>query len=123
MPARTSARTASGKSAAASTLIMSAFASVISRVAAFKAASGLSCAGPYGRSQLTSARVTPRRTALQTISISSIVTWSGSSWPHRLTPTESPTETRSTPALSAIRAIGVSQATTPAIFWPSRFIC
>ena len=47
--------------------------------AAAIAALGLCCTGPYGRSQLTSARAMPRRTALQTISISSIVTCNGSS--------------------------------------------
>ena len=43
-------------------------------------------------SQLTRPRLTPRRTALQHTSISSIVTSSGLACPHRLTPTESPTE-------------------------------
>ena len=80
-PASSSARTAMGKSAAASTLIMSAPPSFIRHWAAAIAALGLCCTGPYGRSQLTNARVVPRRTALQTISISSIVTCSGSSCP------------------------------------------
>src|SRR5262249_33294716 len=74
-----------------------------------------------GRSQERSARFTPRRTALHTTSISSSVI-SPSFSPQRLTPTESPTETRSTPARSAICAIWKSQATTPAILRPSRFI-
>ena len=43
--------------------------------------------GPKGRSQLTSARLTPRRTALHTMSISSSVTSADSAWPQRLTPT------------------------------------
>ena len=65
MPARASARTASGKSAAPSSLIMSAPPSLTRRMAARTALSVPSCSGPNGKSQLTSARVTPRRTALQ----------------------------------------------------------
>ena len=104
-PALTSARTTSGKSAAASTLIMSAPPSFIRRDAAASALSMPCCTGPNGMSQLTSARAVPRRTAWQQISISSSVTSSTSSRPQRLTPTESPTETKSTPARSAMRAI------------------
>src|SRR6185436_2396464 len=57
-----------------------------------------------GRSQERSACFTPRRTALHTTSISSSVI-SPSFSPQRLTPTESPTETSSTPARSTIWAI------------------
>ena len=42
--------------------------------------------------------------------------------PQRFTATESPTETMSAPAASAMRAVGVSHATTPTILRPSRFI-
>ena len=59
--------------------------------AAFTALSVLSCSGPKGKSQLTKARLTPRRTALQTTSISSNVTSNGFARPHKLMPTESPT--------------------------------
>jgi hypothetical protein len=104
MPARSIARTASGKSAAPSSLTMSAPASLTSRTAARTAARRPSCSGPNGKSQLTSARRTPRRTARQTTTISSIVTSSGFSWPQRFTPTVSPTETMSTPARSTMRA-------------------
>ena len=123
MPARAMAATASGKSAAPSSLTMSTPASLTKRMAARKAASGPSCSGPKGKSTLTSARFTPRRTALVTTSISSIVTSSGLVWPHRLMPTVSPTLTMSTPARSTICAICQSHATTPTIFLPSRFIC
>ena len=75
------------------------------RMAARTAASAPSCNGPKGTSQLTSARVTPRRTAWQTSTIWSSVTSSSLLWPHTLTPTESPTETMSTPARSTICAI------------------
>src|SRR3984893_17150063 len=122
MPARTIARTASGKSLAASSFTMSAPPSFTRRMAARTALSVPSCSGPNGKSQLTSARATPRRTALQTTSISSIVTSSGLVCPHKFTPTESPTDTMSTPARSATRAIRYSQATTPTLFFPSRFI-
>src|SRR5580692_10316164 len=54
-PALTSARTTSGKSAAASTLIMSAPPSVIRRDAAASALSIPCCTGPNGMSQLTGA--------------------------------------------------------------------
>src|SRR6266568_9571196 len=121
MPACTPARTASGKSAAPSSLTRSAPPSLTSLIAALTALAAPSCSGPKGKSQLTKARSTPRRTALQTTSISSIVTSSGLEWPHKLTPTESPTETISTPARSAMLAI--CQATTPTLFRPSRFIC
>ena len=57
MPARVSAFTASGKSAAASTLTMSAPPSLTRRMAARSALSTPSCTGPNGTSQLTSARV------------------------------------------------------------------
>ena len=87
MPARVSAFTASGKSAAASTLTMSAPPSLTRRMAARSALSTPSCTGPKGTSQLTSARVAPRRTALQHTRISSSVTSSGLEWPQRLTPT------------------------------------
>ena len=83
---------------------MSAPAS-ISRVAARSAASVLSWSGPKGKSQLTIARLTPRRTALQTTIISSIVISRGLGWPHKLIPTVSPTDTMSTPARSTICAI------------------
>ena len=86
MPARVSAFTASGNSAAASTLTMSAPPSLTRRMAARSALSTPSCTGPNGTSQLTSARSTPRRTALQQTRISSSVTSSGLAWPHRLTP-------------------------------------
>ena len=102
---------------------MSTPASLTRRIAACNAASVPSCSGPNGKSTLTSARFTPRRTALQTITISSIVTSNGLAWPHRLTPTVSPTDTMSTPARSTICAICQSQATTPTILRPSRFIC
>ena len=105
MPARATAVTASGKSGAPSILTRSAPASLTIRMAARTAPPAPSCTGPNGRSTLTRARVTPRRTAWATMSICSIVTSSGLRWPHRLTPTESPTETISTPARSAIRAI------------------
>ncbi len=81
-----------------------------------------SCTGPNGRSTLTSARRTARRTALATTTISSMVISSGFSWPQRFTPTESPTETISAPARSAIRASWKSQATTETILRPARFI-
>jgi trehalose-6-phosphate synthase len=61
-----------------------------------------------GTSQLTTALATPRRTARQTTSISSSVTSSSLAWPHMVMPTESPTETTSTPARSTMRAIGKS---------------
>src|SRR5215467_3274604 len=81
-----------------------------------------SASAPAGTSQLTSARFAPARTALQHTSISSTVTGAFAGRPHRLTPTESPTEMRSTPARSAMPAICASQATTPTILRPSRFI-
>src|SRR5258708_9258793 len=96
-------------------LIMLAPPSFTKRIAA----SGNAVAG---RSQLSSARFTPRRTALQTMRSSSTVTSFSVAWPQRFLPTESPTDTRSTPARSAICAIGVSQATTPTILRPWRFI-
>ena len=48
-------------------------------------------------SQLTSARLTPRRTPLHTSSICSSVTFSSPRCAHMLAPTESPTEMMSTP--------------------------
>src|SRR5487761_1998132 len=63
MPSPTNARTTSGNSAAASTLIMSAPPSLMSLNAAARALSMPCCTGPYGMSQLTSARSTPRRLA------------------------------------------------------------
>ena len=84
---------------------MSTPASLTNRIAARTALSVPSCRGPNGKSTLTRARCTPRRTALATTSISSIVTSNGFECPQRLTPTVSPTETRSTPARSTIRAI------------------
>ena len=105
MPARVSAVTTSGKSAAASTFTMSAPPSLTMRIAARNALSMPCCTGPNGMSQLSSARDRPRRTALQQTRISSTVTSSGLEWPHRLTPTESPTDTKSAPARSAISAI------------------
>jgi hypothetical protein len=74
-------------------------------MAALTAESVPSCSGPKGKSQLTSARLVPRRTALQTTIISSMVTSKGVGWPHRLMPTVSPTEMMSTPARSMICAI------------------
>jgi hypothetical protein len=73
-----------------------------------------------GRSQLTSARSTPRLTARLRRASSSSESSPSRSRPHRLTPTLSPTETTSIPAPSRIRAVGVSQATTQASFRPSR---
>ena len=105
IPARTTADTASGKSAAPSILTRSAPASLASRTAARTALSAPSCTGPNGMSALTRAWPTPRRTALVTMTISSIVTSRGLRWPQRLTPTESPTETISTPDRSAMAAI------------------
>ena len=105
MPARAMAVTVSGKSAAPSSLSMSMPASLTMRIAALTAYWVPSCSGPNGKSALSSARLTPRRTALQTTSISSIVISNGLAWPHRLTPTVSPTETISTPARSTICAI------------------
>src|SRR3954465_7990494 len=111
MPALTSART---RSAEASTLTISAPPSSTSRFA--------SSTEPDGTSQLRSARFTPRRTALQTISISPIVTGASAERPQRFVPTESPTETMSTPARSAIAAICASHATTATILRAWRFI-
>ena len=105
IPARVTAATAAGKSAAPSILTRSAPASLTSLIAARTALSVPSCTGPNGMSTLTSARLTPRRTARHTMSISSSVTSRGLRWPQRLTPTESPTDTISTPARSAIAAI------------------
>ena len=76
-----------------------------SRIAARTASAGPSCSGPYGKSPLTSARLTPRRTAWQTVTIWSSVTSNGVVWPQRFIPTVSPTETISTPTRSTIRAI------------------
>ena len=123
MPAREMARTASGKSAAPSSLTMSTPASLTKRMAASSAACVPCCNGPKGKSTLSSARLTPRRTALVTISISSMLTCNGLAWPSKCTPTVSPTETMSTPARSTTCAICQSHATTPTILRPSRFIC
>ena len=46
-------------------------------MAAFTASAGPSGSGPYGKSPLTSARLTPRRTAWQTVTIWSSVTSNG----------------------------------------------
>ena len=51
-----------------------------------------------------------------------MVICSGFGWPHRLTPTVSPTETMSAPAMSAMRAIWWSQATTQTLFSPAAFM-
>src|ERR1700748_2877941 len=88
MPARGTADTASGKSGAASILTRSAPASLAIRTAARTAAAVPSCTGPNGRSTLTRARDTPRRTAWATTSICSMVTSSGFRWPPRFTPTD-----------------------------------
>src|ERR1700735_1664743 len=122
MPARVTAATAAGKSAAPSILTRSAPASLARVIAARTALSVPSCTGPNGMATRTSAPEPPRRTARQTMSISASVTSSGLRWPQRLTPTESPTDTISTPAWSAIVAIWESPATPPTIFRPSRFI-
>ena len=122
MPAFTMARSASGNAAASSIFTMSAPPSSTRRLAPSRRACVPCAPRPVGRSQLTSERVVPRRTALQTSTISSSVMSSGSVRPHRFMPTESPTETRSTPARSAMRAICVSHATTPTILRASRFI-
>ena len=68
------ARTVSGKPAAPSSFTMSAPPSFTMRIAALTAASVPSCSGPNGKSQLTSARDTPRRTARQARIIWSSVT-------------------------------------------------
>src|SRR5262249_50012344 len=112
-PALTIARTVFGSPR---TLTSSAPPSSASRSAARRGSA------PAGTSQLRSARFTPLRTALQQTRISSTLTCALGARPQRLTPTESPTETRSTPARSAICAIWKSQATTPTILRPSRFI-
>src|SRR5256885_3064818 len=100
----------------ACTLIMSAPPSFTRRCAA------VSGSAAAGASQLTSERFAPRRTALQTTSISSTVTSFSVACPHRFFPTESPTESMSTPARSASSAITASHATTATILRPWRFI-
>ena len=61
---------------------------------------------PNGRSATSSGVLSPRRTAAVSMSISSTVTGTVLSYPRTVIAAESPTSTMSTPAASAICALG-----------------